>query len=200
MSASRNAEAVSNQPGEFSSRVERDEPMTTTGHQPGRKVAPQDYVEEFQAKTLPPGSAPSDRTFQPNITSEIPSQALNPDARDNDEEAQTSASSTLGGATSADVHTGLGHPGQGQTSAELRHDGEHHRNQQGHGLAGLGGRNATNQAVDPREQPSQRALDKDEAVIGRGDKGALGAEEREPASAEEVASEQSRPRDRHLHQ
>ncbi|KAI9752750.1 MAG: hypothetical protein M4579_005506 [Chaenotheca gracillima] len=200
MSASRNAEAVSNQPGQFGSHVERDEPLTTTGHQVGRKVAPQDTVPEFQAKTLPPGSAPSDRTFRPNTTSEVPSQALNSAAADNEPEAQTTASSTLGGASSGDVYQGLGHPGQGMTSSELRHEGEHHRKRQGQGLTGVGASVATGQSVDPAINPNQRALDKDEAVTGRGDKGALGAEEREPASAQEVAAEQSRPRDRHLHQ
>ncbi|KAI5117283.1 hypothetical protein M0805_005608 [Coniferiporia weirii] len=43
---------------------------------------------------------------------------------------QTTASDTLTGTTSADVHTGYGHPGQGQTSSELRHDGQHGRKKQ----------------------------------------------------------------------
>ena len=48
-----------------------------------------------------------------------------------------SASSTIPGTDSAAVHTGLGHPGQGQTSNELRHDGQHGGKKQGLGLAGL---------------------------------------------------------------
>lgn len=46
---------------------------------------------------------------------------------------RTTASDTLTGATSADVHDSLGNPGQGQTSAEMRHDGEHHRKKHGLG-------------------------------------------------------------------
>lgn len=46
---------------------------------------------------------------------------------------RTKASDTLTGATSSDVHAGLGHPGQGQTSSELHHDGEHHRKKHGLG-------------------------------------------------------------------
>ncbi|KAG6900774.1 hypothetical protein C0993_002198 [Termitomyces sp. T159_Od127] len=37
------------------------------------------------------------------------------------------ARDTLGGATSSDVHAGLGHPGSGQTSQELHHDGRRGR-------------------------------------------------------------------------
>ncbi|KAH8115937.1 hypothetical protein DFH11DRAFT_1876519 [Phellopilus nigrolimitatus] len=40
------------------------------------------------------------------------------------------AEDTLTGATSGDVYDGLGHPGQGQTSAELRHDGQTGRKKQ----------------------------------------------------------------------
>lgn len=40
------------------------------------------------------------------------------------------------GATSADVHTGYGHPGQGQTTAEIKHEGKSHRARENLGLAG----------------------------------------------------------------
>ncbi|KAH7925900.1 hypothetical protein BV22DRAFT_1033507 [Leucogyrophana mollusca] len=49
------------------------------------------------------------------------------------------ASSTLTGATSADVHEGLGMPGQGMSSKELRHDGQPGRKRQGQGVDQLGG-------------------------------------------------------------
>ncbi|KAM0800307.1 hypothetical protein BDR22DRAFT_794074, partial [Usnea florida] len=126
MSASRNADAVSNQPGEFGSHVPRDEPMSEPKHKPGILVG-NDAAPEFHAKTLPPGSAPADRTFTPNATSEVPGQADNSSVeRDHGKEStKTTASSTLGGATSGDVHTGLGHPGSGMTSNELRHEGGH---------------------------------------------------------------------------
>ncbi|KAK4690479.1 hypothetical protein P7C71_g6319, partial [Lecanoromycetidae sp. Uapishka_2] len=106
MSASRNADASSGQPGQIGSHIERDEPMTTSGHKPGVLVG-NDAAPEFHAQTLPPGSAPKDRTFAPNPVNETPGQALN---NDNDrmhgkESTKTTASSTLGGATSGDVHT-----------------------------------------------------------------------------------------------
>ena len=98
----------------------------------------------------------------------IPGQALNDD---NDrlhgkESTKTTASSTLGGATSGDVHTGMGHPGQGQTSNELRHDGQHTRKNPGGyggGLAGVGASvPSSNQMTDERTQVSQRAYEKEE--------------------------------------
>ena len=84
------------------------------------------------------------------------------------ESTKTTASSTLGGATSGDVHTGFGHPGEGQTSNELRHDGQHTRkNVGGHGggLAGVGATvESSNQMADERTQPSQRAYEKEEGI------------------------------------
>lgn len=44
------------------------------------------------------------------------------------------ASDTLIGATSADVHDGLGYPGQGMSSKELRHDGQPGRKRHGGGV------------------------------------------------------------------
>lgn len=50
-----------------------------------------------------------------------------------------SASDTLNGATSQDVHSGYGHPGQGQTSAQIHHDGVHsHRKRAEEGLGRYG--------------------------------------------------------------
>ncbi|KAL2827608.1 hypothetical protein BDW59DRAFT_56306 [Aspergillus cavernicola] len=40
------------------------------------------------------------------------------------------------GATSQDVHKGLGHPGSGQSSAEQHHDGQHKNKNPGRGLDG----------------------------------------------------------------
>ena len=47
-------------------------------------------------------------------------------------------SDTLTGATSADVHSGLGHPGQGMSSKELRHDGQPGRKRHGQGTEQFG--------------------------------------------------------------
>jgi len=94
------------------------------------------------------------------------------------------ASDTLQGATSGDVHTGLGHPGQGQTSQEL-HDGS----SKGQGLTGLAS-NVKDQTTggdirslkDDPTHAAQRNLD-DVPTGQRGNVGGPPAEEREPSSA-----------------
>lgn len=97
------------------------------------------------------------------------------------EQVRTTAESTLQGATSQDVHKGLGHPGSGQTSTEIRHDGEHHRKRQGHGLEGVG---AYREDKFERYLPDQRGLEKEQNVSGqRGNKGELAAEDLPPSSA-----------------
>lgn len=88
----------------------------------------------------------------------------------------------------------------GQTSNEKHHAGaEHHRKHHGSSLEGVGanagpkhveGGQGDPQKVDPRYNPEQRALDREEAKPGtRGDKGAAGAENLPPQPAETVASE-----------
>ena len=153
--ASRNPSSMNEKQGEFVPHKPRDTPMTTKGHQIGQKVSEKDDASEFTAKTLPPGSAPESRTFQPNTQSEIPSQADNANVLPDhgEESTYTPASATLGGADSRDVHRGLGHPGSGQTSAEIRHDGEHHRKRAGAGLEGVGS-SGDKGMNDPKYNPS----------------------------------------------
>jgi hypothetical protein len=97
------------------------------------------------------------------------------------------ASSTITGATSGDVHTGLGHPGQGQTSNELRHPDK----KGGSGLAGLadnvGQGNVGSLKDDPRHA-DQRNLG-DVPTGERGNTGGLSAQEKVPESAEGVAAD-----------
>lgn len=50
------------------------------------------------------------------------------------EATKTTAADTLMGSTSQGVHQGFGHPGSGQTSVEMHHDGQHHRKNPGQGL------------------------------------------------------------------
>ncbi|KAL1941719.1 hypothetical protein VTO73DRAFT_6719 [Trametes versicolor] len=52
--------------------------------------------------------------------------------------APTTAGDTLTGATSQDVHGGLGHPGAGMSSAEMHHDGSAHRKRQMRGTEQFG--------------------------------------------------------------
>ncbi|CAL8574640.1 hypothetical protein XPA_000595 [Xanthoria parietina] len=173
--ASRNPDSVTNAQGEVHPSIPRDEPSTTHGHKPGVLVG-NDTAPTFSAKTLPPGSAPQDRTFQPNNISETPSQASNPDVlpSSDKEDTHTTASSTLGGATSGDVHTGLGKPVQGQNNESDR----------GGGLAGVGASGAAsgNQMVDTEVQVGQRGLGKEGGVMAgkkgvKGGEGEVGAEE-----------------------
>ncbi|GME58944.1 hypothetical protein BKCO1_5600032 [Neofusicoccum parvum] len=158
MSATINEDAVrsvSNQEGQIGSHVPPSEPLQKGGHKPGVLASEADKAGEFHIQTLPAGSAPASATHAPNNAS---SSSATP----------SSAADTLVGSTSSDVHTGLGHPGSGQTSAELRHDG---------------GRSVNHR--DPG---------KVEAAVGgqRGD--APPAEERLPVGAGELASEA--PKDR----
>lgn len=136
-----------------------------------------DAAPEFHAQTLPAGTAPASRTFTPNTQSEIPGQAMNPDIS---EETWTSASDTLGGATSADVHQGLGNPGSGQTSNELRGKRKKERS----GLTGVGG--------DPSQGYVPKGAERDHDPGVRSDRENLkSAEDREPVGADEVASERA---------
>ncbi|OJD30773.1 uncharacterized protein BKCO1_5600032 [Diplodia corticola] len=179
MSATANddaVKAVSNQEGEFSSKVPPSEPLEKGGHKPGVLATPADHAGEFHIQTLPAGTAPASSTHAPQNDPEIAP-------------GSTTALDSLPGATSGDVHTGLGHPGSGQTSQELHHDGNRG------GLAGVGAtdKQSTVDAHDPGFS-SQRALGKDVETGTRGTVGGAPAEERLPASAEEVASEA--PKDR----
>jgi len=179
--AARNPDSMSNAQGEFNPHKPRDEPMEKSGHQPGQLVG-NDAAPEFHAEQLPAGSAPKSSTFQPNPISETPGQANNPDAAET-----ATAANDFPGATSADVHTGLGHPGSGQTSASIAHDGKSKREKEPKGLQSEGGT-----GIQGDESVEIQRLQKDH--VG-GPKNARehnasleGAESVEPVGAEEVAS------------
>jgi len=180
---SANPNAVSNQ-GEFHSSVAPSKPLTTHGHAIGEKVG-NDAAPEFHAKTLPAGSAPKDRTFTPNTQNEIPGQAMNPDIS---KETWTSAQSTIIGATSADVNTGMGKPIGPQGSKELHHDGGTPGKRERTGLTGVesGDREIQSDAV----RETGRDLEYPRSTKGGGvPENVAGAEERLPVSAGELASE-----------
>jgi hypothetical protein len=142
--------------------------LTITQHAPGKLVSEADRAPEFHAQVLPAGSAPASKTFTPN-----------PDL--NNQKTFTSASSTLVGTDSGAVHTGLGHPGQGQTSSEL-HDGSKKQGGAGGGLAGLAEKVEQGNVRDLKDDPKyahQRNLD-DVPTGQRGNTGGPPAEEREP--------------------
>jgi len=201
MSATNSDDAVNSmayQDTEFRSRVAPSEPMQTGGHKPGVKATEADNAPEFSAQTLPAGAAPPERTFKPNPNDEnLPTTQY--DSNVDPDSVKTDASDTLTGATSSDVHTGYGHPGQGQTSAELRHDGQRGGVKQGTGLIGkastmeTGGVENSLESIDQKDPAfaNQRALDKEEGRFAgeRGNIGGPPAEERIPESAETVAAE-----------
>jgi len=183
--AARNPDSMTNAQGEFNPHRPRDEPMEKSGHQPGQLVG-NDSAPEFHAKTLPPGTAPKDSTFKPNPVNEIPGQANNPDAS---ESGTALAANDFPGATSKDVHTGYGHPGSGQTSAEIAHDGKSKREKQPLGLTGQaeGG-----SGIQGEESAEIKSLQKDHVGgpnNAREHNATLqGAESVEPVHAEQVAS------------
>ncbi|KAK1957425.1 hypothetical protein LY78DRAFT_686223 [Colletotrichum sublineola] len=174
MSATRNVDAVNEKQGEFHARVPPSEPLTTKGHKPGVKVG-NDAYPEFHAQAYPAGTAPKENTFQPNAQ-DIPGQALNPDT------ATYTAPDEFPGATSRDVNTGLGKPLQGQTSNEVRGAHPRHRKKERAGLEGVGASidNFKERRLDVDYDPEARVKHISEVP---------GAEERYPATAEEVASE-----------
>ncbi|CEL05602.1 hypothetical protein ASPCAL06720 [Aspergillus calidoustus] len=111
-------------------------PLPPDKHAPGEKASPYDYKPEFSMETHPPGTAPAGSSFKPNPIDHPGEQALNPNVERSHgkESVKTTAEQTLMGATSKDVYKGFGHPGSGQTSTEIRHDGQHKRKNPGRGL------------------------------------------------------------------
>ncbi|OHE99329.1 hypothetical protein CORC01_05370 [Colletotrichum orchidophilum] len=87
---------------------------------------------QFHPQAYPADTAPRENTFQPQNAQEIPGQALNPDA------TAHAATHDFPGATSVDVHAGLGKPVQGQTSAERHGANLGRRDKESVGLEGVG--------------------------------------------------------------
>jgi len=203
MSTTRNIDSINEKQGQFQPAIERTAPQTTKGHQLGTKTSPNDYAPEFHAQTLPPGTAPAGSSYTPNPVNETPSQALNPDVMRSHgkESTYVPPSETIQGATSKDVHTGLGKPLQGQTATEVYHDGKHGRKRDTYGYEGVGasghpkhqeGSIGDSQKVSDRYMVEQRGIERDEAQPGRhGDKGSLAAEDMRPEPAETVARERA---------
>ncbi|KAJ5226495.1 hypothetical protein N7468_007720 [Penicillium chermesinum] len=191
MSTLNNVDSVANaKQGSFKPSIAPDAPQTTKGHKPGVKVNEADQRPEFHMETHPPGTAPASNSYTPNAD-ETGSQANNPNVLGSqDKEATyTSAGDTLMGATSQDVHTGLGKPLQGQTNVELAHDGAHGRKKQTSGLEGVGA-SSGGRGIE-RQFPDQRALEKEEGAAAgtRGNKADRAAENMNPEPAETMDRE-----------
>ncbi|KAJ5126496.1 hypothetical protein N7448_007275 [Penicillium atrosanguineum] len=109
MSTLNNVESVTHQQGSFKPSIAREGPITDKGHKPGVKVNEADQRPEYHMESFPPGTAPASNSYTSN-TNEVGSQADNPNVlrAHGKESTYTSPADTLTGATSQDVHTGLG--------------------------------------------------------------------------------------------
>ncbi|KAJ5199705.1 hypothetical protein N7491_009497 [Penicillium cf. griseofulvum] len=158
---------------------------TNTGYQLGRKVEGTDPHPEYHAQAFPPGAAPASNSYASNPVSAVPGQAndLNMAAVQENDGTYTSPADTLVGATSEGVNRGLGKPMQGETSNELRNNGQHGRKRDTPGLEGVG-TYRQNRGVE-RRFAEQRGLEKEEAVVSgtHGDKLDRPAEQRHPDTA-----------------
>jgi len=158
-------------------------------HKPGVKLNEADHHPEYHMQAFPPGTAPASNSYTSNADER--SQANNPDVlrAHGKESVYTSPADTMTGATSQNVHTGLGKPLVGETNVEIAHDGAHGRKKQTSGLESVG---ASRQ--DPtieRKFADQRALEKEEGANSgeRGDKADRSAANMQPEGAETVAAE-----------
>ena len=89
------------------------------------------------------------------------------------------------------MHTGLGHPGQGQTSNELRHDGQHGRKKDTPGTEGAGATGGSGLHGDTSAEFRRLQEDHPKGPKPEQEHNATleGAESKVPASADEVAAE-----------
>lgn len=161
-------------------------------HKPGNEQG-HDAVPEFHAEVHARGTAPPEHSFTPNPINEFP-RRVSPSSAESPEYAEPPE---LPGATSKDVHTGLGLPLQGQLGREVNPQlpgkkitGERShprgRKKEGTGLVGVG-------AEPTKDIVRERGWDLPEGVE-RGSRGKHtaewpGAEERVPDTAETVARE-----------
>lgn len=88
------------------------------------------------------------------------------------------------------MHAGLGHPGSGQTSTELLHEGGHGRERQAFGSDAKrsGFQSGALEPEDERGEGRTPVTARGEAGL-RAREGMMSAEDREPAGAEDVADE-----------
>ncbi|EEP76908.1 conserved hypothetical protein [Uncinocarpus reesii 1704] len=177
---------IHNLHGQFHPHPPKSEHLESPKHKPGAKASPNDNAPEYAAETFAPGTAPPDRTFQPNPIEQVPGQALNENVEraHGKESVKTTASSTITGATSADVNRGLGRPMQGESSVEHRHGDQKHGKHHGSGLEGVG-------ANEVRVEDDLKRLEREDNVP-KGSKAAergVPAEERPPETASSVSAD-----------
>jgi len=166
--------------------------MFPTKHKPGNEMG-NDAVPEFRAEVHPRGTAPPENSFQSSPLSEYPRDPSDPGA----DLSGRKEALDMPGATSKDVHTGLGLPLQGMESREVNPQlpGKKSTDERAHtrkrkkehtGLTGVG--------VEPTRDPVRKMGWDLPDGVEKGAKGKHaadwpGAEERMPATADEVAAE-----------
>ncbi|KAK3322831.1 hypothetical protein B0H66DRAFT_555319 [Apodospora peruviana] len=185
---SANPNSVANQ-GEFHDSVPPSHSHTHKGHQIGQMVG-KNAIPEYHAHTFPPGTAPKENTYYPNPVSEIPGQAANPNM---DPSSRTDALD-IPGATSQSVYnnSAFARPMQGQTNREMH--GAHGTGRRKAERSGLEGVGASTREGTIEGKVRGIGADLPEG-IERGvrsrmekDEGGYEAQQRIPASAEEVSS------------
>ncbi|KAJ5124137.1 uncharacterized protein N7515_007962 [Penicillium bovifimosum] len=166
MSELTNPDSITHKQGPIHPSVEPQGPGRAQGHKPGQhkpgtKLSELDQRQTYHMEGFPPGTAPASNSFTANPISEGGSQALNPnvEAGPDKEATYTSVSDTLHGSTSADLNRGIGKPMQGQTSTEMRHDGQHGRKNPGRSVDAYGP-NALKPEME-RRYPDQRAMERE---------------------------------------
>ena len=157
--------------------------LTNAQHAPGVLVG-NDKIPEFEAKVLPAGSAPADKTFKPQNDLEVPPVGMEPG-----DELHEASAPTVGGTTSADVHTGLGKPIDGQSSSEQHNNGKTHRARENQGLQGQAEGGSGLHEDDSAEARRLQSEHQGGVKTGREHNISLdGAESKEGVGAEEVAA------------
>lgn len=138
----------------------------------------------------PPGTAPASNSYTPNPISDPGSQANNPNVLrgHGKQSTYTAPGDTLTGATSRDLHRGMGKPLQGQTNVELHHDGAHGRKKDSAGLEAVGAYRE-DKGVE-RRFADQRGYEKEQNQSGlRSDKADRAGETMRPEPAETLDRE-----------
>jgi hypothetical protein len=135
----------------------------TYQHKPGNEQG-NDAAPEFHAQTFPPGTAPTENSFQPHpVDSNIPE---NQWEEDRDDSLEMPALD-MPGATSKDIHNSIdslhGKPLQGQENREARGVHPRKRKKERSGLEGVGA--STNDSVFDKVRDT--VADKPEAEKGQ---------------------------------
>ena len=87
------------------------------------------------------------------------------------------------------MHTGLGHPGSGQTSAELKHGGAKTATRQPAGLEGVGGRGPPGTEREMARLGEERGFEEEGPASARSNNTSLpGAENVPNVGADQLAS------------